>query len=196
MATGAPLCVYFCAFREIWCPGWTSLPKHRRCAQSKPDDQGCRNSTCGRVLAKACWVGVSRGLQQPSVSSLFPYFLSISLFPCDENRSQRNRVASDYVTAPSPGPFRFAVHIIPSLTRKIPGNFCSQGLFALGMYWRALASTAVTRGTRAASPTECTRDAPGQVRSCTHRNMLCFCAAAAMSSAWLCPLQALSANPV
>src|SRR5207253_8297320 len=79
--------------------------------------------------------------------------------------SQRNHVASDYVSAARPGPFRFVVRIIPSLTRKTPGNFSCQALFAIGTYCRAFASTAVTPGTRAASPTECTRDAPGQVRS-------------------------------
>src|SRR5207253_843375 len=61
---------------------------------------------------------------------------------------------------------------------------------------RASASIAATPGTCAASPAECTRDAPGHVRSCTQRNILYFCAAAAISSDWLCPLQALSAMPL
>ena len=32
-------------------------------------------------------------------------------------------------------------------------------------------------------PADCTSDAPGQVRSCTHKNIFSFCAAAAISMA-------------
>src|SRR5204863_2095226 len=60
VATGAPLCVYFCAFRQIWRRCWRSLPEHRCRAQSKRDDQESRNSTCGRVLARAFHLCVNR----------------------------------------------------------------------------------------------------------------------------------------
>ena len=45
-------------------------------------------------------------------------------------------------------------------------------------------------------PAEWMSDAPGHVRSCTHRNMPNFWAAAAISSDCVCPLHALSATPV
>src|SRR5450759_1110220 len=67
---------------------------------------------------------------------------------------------------------------------------------AAGTYWRALASTALVPGTYAAMPTECTSAAPGHVRSCTQRNILYFCAAAAIRSDPVCPLHAFSATPV
>ena len=89
-----------------------------------------------------------------------------------------------------------AVSIVPSLMTKMPGNLLSQDLFAAGTYSRALASIVVTPGTCAASPAFSISDAPGQVRSCTQRNILYFWAAAAISSDWLRPLQALSATPV
>jgi hypothetical protein len=40
------------------------------------------------------------------------------------------------------------------------------------------------------------RDAPGHVKSCRQRNILCFSATEAISIIWLCPLQAFSAAPV
>src|SRR6516162_3301908 len=100
-------------------------------------------------------------------------------FERESGRSKRKRVTSQVgrqvpwcpredlhcCTTPKPGRFKSAVLIMPSWTRKIPGNLFSQGLLALGTYSRAFASTAATPGTCAASPTECTRDAPGQVRS-------------------------------
>ncbi len=55
---------------------------------------------------------------------------------------------------------------------------------------------AATPGTWAARPAEWISDAPGQVRSCTHKNMPYFRAAAAINSDWLCPLHAFSAAPV
>src|SRR2546427_6115619 len=107
-----------------------------------------RMSNCATIKnlairhADECW-------QEHSTFALIGAFINPRYPPYSlrRKRSQTNRIACDYVTAPRPGPFRSAVRIIPSLTRKIPGNFCSQGLFAIGMYWRALASTAVTPGT-------------------------------------------------
>ena len=72
----------------------------------------------------------------------------------------------------------------------------AQGALAAGRYWRELASIPDTPGTWAAMPAEWISDAPGQVRSCTHRNILYFCPAAAMSMVWLCPLHAFKATPV
>src|ERR1051325_3884373 len=82
VATGAPLGVYSCALRQIWRRCRRSLPEHRRHTQSKRDDQESRNSTCGRVLAKAFHLCVNRSLHQPSVSSLFP-----------DGESDRKRIA-------------------------------------------------------------------------------------------------------
>ena len=47
-----------------------------------------------------------------------------------------------------------------------------------------------------AMPAEWISDAPGQLRSCTQRNILYFCPAAAISMAWLWPLQAFRAMPL
>src|SRR4051794_36086654 len=85
-------------------------------------------------------------------------------------------------TAPRPAAVSTLVSRVPSVTRKNVGNFASHGAFAAGQYWRALASIAVTPGTWAARPAEWISDAPGQVRSCTHRNIPYFCAAAARRS--------------
>ena len=90
-----------------------------------------------------------------------------------------------------PGPSRPAVCSHPSRTSKMPGNFFSQPALADGTYSRALASSAEVPGTCAAMPTECTSAAPGQVRSCTHRNMRYFCAAAASSRVSRLPLAGL-----
>ena len=76
------------------------------------------------------------------------------------------------------------------------GEALLPGLFAAGTYWRALASMPATAGTCAAIPAEWISEAPGQVRSCTQRNIPYFCAAAAISIAWLWPLHAFSATPV
>src|ERR1039458_3457897 len=101
---------------------------------------------------------------------------------------------SPYSLVHNPLPSNPSVRIQPSLTMKMPGNLVSHPAFAAGTYWRALASTALVPGTCAAMPTECTSAAPGQVRSCTQRNILYFCAAAAMSSDPDCPLHAFSAT--
>ena len=85
-------------------------------------------------------------------------------------------------TAPSPGPISSPVRIVPSVMLKMPGCDRSHAAFAAGQYWRAFASTARTPGMWAASPADWISDAPGQVRSCTHRNMPNVCAAAAISS--------------
>src|SRR5574340_17448 len=110
--------------------------------------------------------------------------------------SQKGGVCLNYATGLSPGRCRTEVFMYPSFTLKIPGNLDSHALLAAGTYWRALASMAATVGTCAARPAEWIREAPGQVRSCTQRNILNFWAAAAISSAWVCCLQAFSAAPV
>src|SRR5882672_919276 len=102
----------------------------------------------------------------------------------------------DQSIAPSPFRFRLAVRSVPSFTMNNPGNRLSQGLLAAGIYCRELASTPATPGTRAAIPTECINDAPGQVRSWTVRNIPYFCAAAAISIACDWPLHAFNATPV
>src|SRR5579862_3397864 len=100
-------------------------------------------------------------------------------------RWQPLKAAIQAATTLRPGLSRADVSIIPSWILKIPGNLSSQAWFAAGTYWRALASMAATPGTCAASPAEWISDAPGHVRSCTHRNILFFCAAAAISNTWL-----------
>src|SRR5213593_2072093 len=101
-----------------------------------------------------------------------------------------------YGTALRPGPVSVPVSSMPSLTRNSPGNLLSHALFAAGTYSRAFPSMPETPGTWAARPAEWIKDAPGQVRSCTQRNILYFRPAAAISNAWLCPLQAFKAAPV
>src|SRR5215813_10638994 len=103
---------------------------------------------------------------------------------------------SHQTTALSPLPFRLSVRSVPSFTTNNPGNRFSQGLLATGIYCLELASTPATPGTRAAIPTEWISDAPGQVRSCTVRNILYFCAAAAINIACDWPLHAFKATPV
>ena len=67
---------------------------------------------------------------------------------------------------------------------------------ATGKYCLEFASIPDTPGTCEAIPAECTKDAPGQLRSCTHKIILYFCPAAAISIAWLWPLHAFRAMPV
>ena len=76
------------------------------------------------------------------------------------------------------------------------GEDAEQGAFAAGQYCREFDSIAATPGTWAAKPADWMSDAPGHVRSCTHRNMPNFWSAAAIKSDWLFPLHAFSAAPV
>src|SRR5581483_4576286 len=101
------------------------------------------------------------------------------------------RQIATHSTAPMPSPVSVSVAIVPSVMRKIPGKRPSHGLFPAGMYCREFDSMAATPGTWAARLADWISDAPGQVRSCTHRNMPNFCAAAARIRDWLCPLHAL-----
>ena len=78
---------------------------------------------------------------------------------------------------------------MPSAILNMDGNRTSQPSLAAGQYCRALPSMAAAVGIRAASVAEWRNDAPGQVRSCTQRNMRNFCAAAPIRRAPLCPLQ-------
>src|SRR5690349_18886946 len=97
---------------------------------------------------------------------------------------------------PRPGPPMSAVRMYPSVILKMPGKRSCHRALAAGTYSRAFASMPATAGTRAEMPTDWISDAPGHVRSCTHTNILYFCAAAAISTVWLWPLHAFSATPV
>ena len=70
----------------------------------------------------------------------------------------------------SPGCVNKPVARVPSVTRKNSGKRSAHQRFAAGTYCREFASMAATPGTCAAKPAECSSDAPGQVRSCTHKN--------------------------
>src|SRR5579859_3253650 len=94
----------------------------------------------------------------------------------------RNKRPPQSATAPRPRLVRHSVCIEPSVMRKMPGKRSSHGRLAAGTYWREFDSMADTPGTCAASPAEWISDAPGQLRSCTHRNMPYLRAAAAISS--------------
>src|SRR5271169_2755726 len=83
---------------------------------------------------------------------------------------------------PRPTLFSTPVVTVPSATLNRPGYFLAHGLLAAGQYCRPFPSTAATVGILAASDADCKNDAPGQVRSCTQRNMPNFWAAAASSS--------------
>src|SRR3984957_7384687 len=116
--------------------------------------------------------------------------------PCGRSDAQKYTPRNGHKgMTPKPGPKVPNVRTCPSRTVKIPGNRLSQPAFAAGTYWRAFASMPLTPGTCAARVTECTNDAPGQVRSCAHRKTFRFIASAAMSSDMLCPLHALMAAP-
>jgi ribosome biogenesis protein Tsr3 len=65
-----------------------------------------------------------------------------------------------------------------------------------GQYCRPFPSIAAIVGSRAAMLAECKKENPGQVKSCTHRNMPYFWAAAPINKASVWPLQALSATPL
>src|SRR5262245_59914516 len=94
-----------------------------------------------------------------------------------------------------PTPPSTLVSMWPSRIVNTPGNFAAHDALADGQYWRALPSIAVTGAMWAARPADWRNDWPGQVRSCTHRNMSDFCSAAAMRSDCDCPLHDLSATP-
>src|SRR5258708_37602868 len=100
----------------------------------------------------------------------------------DAAPGERSGCQDDSQLVHNPGPSNPRVSMRPSLTSKMPGKRFSHPRLAAGTYSLELASSADTPGTCAAMPTECTSAAPGHVRSCTHRNILYFCAAAASNS--------------
>src|SRR5262249_45052152 len=78
------------------------------------------------------------------------------------------------VTALSPAAVSTPVCMVRWVMWKRPGQRPCQGRLAAGQYWRAYDSMAATPGTCAARPAEWISEAPGQVKSCTHRNMPYF----------------------
>src|SRR5580704_14743362 len=115
-----------------------------------------------------------------------------------EGRRHRFAVSGTGEGRQNPRPILFNTPVAtwPSVTLKSPGYFFAQSLLAWGQYWRLFPSTAATVGMRAASEADCRNEAPGHVRSCTQRNILNFCAAAASSNESVCPLHVLSATPL